>query len=49
MILFLLVLVLIVASITLTYAHVKTLSTKIEALEIQFEALRKKLEEKTIN
>ncbi len=38
MILFLLILVLIVASITLTYTHVKTLSAKIDALEIQVDA-----------
>jgi hypothetical protein len=49
MILFLIVIVMIVATIILTYSHVKTLSLKIDSLKIQIDALEKKLEEKTIN
>ncbi len=49
MILFFIVIVMIIATIILTYSHVKSLSVKIDSLKIQLDALEKKIEEKTIN
>ncbi len=49
MILFLIVIIMIIATIILTYSHVKNLSLKIDSLKMQVDTLEKKLEEKTIN
>ncbi len=49
MIYILLIVALIIASLVLTYSHVKTLSLKIVALEAQMKTLEKRLEEKTVN